>query len=142
MKSISFNCTKIERSRTRVLAAHAAQGRGSALAHRDSCSQASPCSLPVLLLWTPAYPLGGSQVPHPPLHLLPVCVTEIDAPAWILFFFLFLFLFPFAPLPPPLFPLSFLLSQLLAPLCSHPTLCWLAPARKPGLLSRLNEHNK
>lgn len=34
-------------------------------------------------------PLVGSQVPHPPLLLLPVCLAEIDAPACILFFCFF-----------------------------------------------------
>lgn len=88
MKSISFNCTKIEHSRTRVCGPGSPRQRKRTRTEirvlktlRVAC-RSSSCGLQRV-------PLVRSQVPHPPLHLLPVCLAEIDASAWILFFCFF-----------------------------------------------------
>lgn len=139
MKSISFNCTKIEHSRTRVCGPCSPRQRKRTSSQRFVFSSlASPCSLPVLLLWAPACP-SGPKPSSPPSLALASCLSHRDRRFCMDFFFSVSFPVHFRPTPPSSFSQH---QPLLALIHSHPTLSWLAPAWKPALPSRLNEHNK
>lgn len=141
MKSISFNCTKIEHPR-RGCGANSARDGESVLAHMDPPALRRMFSrFSGVACWSSSCRLW-SEYRFPSLPC--ACFLSVSRRKTLLhgFFFSASFLFTFTPLSPSLFllpcdkELSFLLSQpwpLLFPICGRPALRRLAPAWKPVL---------